>query len=289
MRLALPPETAGNSGSTASAEDPVRLRSAWRIAFFTAIFRHRLRRGFAAVRLSGAIASLERLDGVPVVLYANHPSWWDAALLAVLARQLFANHRVFAPIDAESLHRYPFMRRCGVFGIKPSSVAGAATLLRIGGRLLTRDDSLLCITPQGRFTDPRIRPLVLQRGLANLLARAGHVAVLPVAIEYPFWNESRPEALVRLGAPIVVRDADARDADLWQVRLEAALTATCDALAVDAEARDPLRFTTWIEGRVGVGGIYDVWRRIAAWSAGRAFDSRHLQPPSAETPDAGSS
>ena len=286
----------------ASVDDPARLRSAWRVGFFTAVFRRRLQRGFAAVRLSGAVASLERLDGLPIVLYANHPSWWDAALLAVLASRLFPGHRAFAPIDAESLQRYPFMRRCGVFGVKPSSRAGAAALLRVGGALLARDDSILCITPQGRFTDARVRPLGLQRGLAHLLARAGHVAAIPVAIEYPFWNESRPEALVRLGAPLIVRrtdrhdadtrnadrrNADRQDADAWQMRLEAALTVACDALAVDAEARDPSRFTTWIEGRVGVGGIYDIGRRIGAWSAGRAFDARHLPPPG--TRDAGRS
>jgi hypothetical protein len=65
------------------------------------------------------------------------------------------------------------------------------------------------------------------------------------------------------------------DADAWQHRLEAGLSSTMDALAVDAMARDPARFHTLAEGRAGVGGVYDAWRRVRAAATGRRFDVRH--------------
>jgi hypothetical protein len=48
-----------------------------------------------------------------------------------------------------------------------------------------------------------------------------------------------------------------------------------DALADDAATRDPDRFTTVVLGRAGVGGAYDVWRRLKAWARGRSFDAAH--------------
>ena len=91
------------------------------------------------------------------------------------------------------------MRRLGFFGVRRDSYSGAATFLRVGSRLLARDDTLFCLTPEGRFTDPRRRPVRLQPGLANLIARVPRVTVLPMAIEYPFWTERTPEALVAFG------------------------------------------------------------------------------------------
>ena len=61
-------------------------------------------------------------DELPLVIYANHPSWWDAALVPVLLTRLFPSRRSFAPIDAVALRRYGFMRRLGLFGIAQDSV-----------------------------------------------------------------------------------------------------------------------------------------------------------------------
>jgi hypothetical protein len=50
----------------------------------------------------------------------------------------------------------------------------------------------------------------------------------------------------------------------WNALLEQHLTETMDALAHDAIERDPGLFRLLLRGRAGVGGIYDVWRRMVA-------------------------
>ena len=256
--------------------DPERLRSALHVRFFTAVMARRMRRAFAAVRLSLASAALsgEHLGGRPVVLYANHPSWWDPAFIAVLAARLLPGRRLFAPIETEALRRYAFLRRCGLFAIEPDSRRGGARLLRVGTRLLDRPDTLLCITPQGTFADPR-QPLALRRGLAVLLARAPDTVAMPLALEYPFWNESQPEALARIGPAVTLAGGLRADADAWHRALTEALERTCAGLADEAMQRDPARFATLFDGHVGVGGVYDLGRRLAAWSHGRRFDPAH--------------
>ena len=43
-----------------------------------------------------------------------------------------------------------------------------------------------------------------------------------------------------------------------------------------AVSRDPAKFTAVVSGRTGVGGVYDLWRRVKAWVRGERFDpQRH--------------
>ena len=124
---------------------------------------------------------------------------------------------------------------------------------------------MLWVTAQGRFSDPRERPLALRPGVARLMARVPGTVALPLAIDYPFWTEKRPEALARFGAPM--RDPE---------RLEEALTEAMDRLAADAMARDPARFKTVMAGSAGLFGVYDAWRRAAAALRGERFERGHM-------------
>jgi hypothetical protein len=97
-----------------------------------------------------------------------------------------------------------------------------------------------------------------------------------MAVEYPFWNERLPEALVAFGPAIPIAGAaHAATDEAWTAVLEAALEAAQDRLAEAAMSRDPARFTTLISGRVGVGFAYDTVRRARAWLRGERFDASH--------------
>ena len=65
------------------------------------------------------------------------------------------------------------------------------------------------------------------------------------------------------------------DAEAWTAVLTSALEATQDRLAAAAIARDPRAFTQVAAGKTGVGGIYDVVRRLGAALRGESFDASH--------------
>lgn len=256
--------------------DPERLRSTAWLQFFVQVMTRRLRRSFHAVRLANpGVPPVP--DELPLIVYANHPSWWDAALMPVLLARHFPSRRSFAPIDAGALQRYGFMRRLGLFGIAQGRYEGASLFLRVGRQLLSQPDTLLYLTPQGRFTDVRDRPIRLRPGLAHLLARLPRVTVLPLAVEYPFWDESAPEALVRFGEPMTLGNAVTAEIPEIQALLQARLLQAMDRLAEDAASRDASRFETLLNGRAGVGGVYDGWRRLKAWRRGEKFDPSHVR------------
>lgn len=231
-------------------------------------------RRFHAVRLSRTGLPPE-IAGRPVIIYGNHPSWWDPALYILLCALLFPNRRGYGPMDAKALGNYGLFERMGVFGIALDSPRGAARFLSTSLGILSDATSILWITAEGEFTDPRRRPIQLRPGLAHLARRVPGAVILPLAVEYTFWNESKPEALVRFGDPI--QGGGNRSVPEWTAHLEAELTRTMDVLGTESTQRDPRLFRPLLRGVVGVGGIYDLWRRSRALASGRRFDPRHEQ------------
>src|SRR5207244_3072941 len=116
-----------------------------------------------------------------------------------------------------------------------------------------------------RFTDVRERPVNLRSGVGHLAARFNNGFIVPIALEYAFWNERTPEALVRFGEPLAIERHRGLNGKQWMKLIEVALTETLDGLNAEAMSRDPAKFTTLLDGRTGVGGMYDRWRRFTAW------------------------
>lgn len=255
---------------------PLKRRIPWLVGLFTGYVRRFLRRHFHAVRLARRGARPLLPDG-PVVVAMSHPSWWDPMVGIALMDRL-GNRVHVAPIEARALGRYRFFERLGFFGIEPGTRAGYRRLLQVGDEVLSRKDAALWITPAGRFADVRRRPLALRPGVGHLARRLRGGAILPVALEYTFWSERLPEALVRFGEPIPVADGTTRSAEDWTARIEEALTHAQDHLARDAMSRDPGAFETILSGLHGGGGttwIYDLWRGLRARLGGRRHSRDH--------------
>lgn len=253
----------------------MRARSPVLCRFFGRYMKRFLQRNFHAVRIARSGQPLLPPDR-PAIVYTNHPSWWDPALFILLATTRFPGRPGYGPMDRQALRKYRFMERLGIFGIEPGTMRGAASFLATGLGILEDPNAMLWVTAEGSFADPRARPLRLQPGVAHLMARARHAVAVPMALEYPFWEERYPEALCRFGEPLP-GDA-ANSVEEWRRLLEERLTETMDRLASEAMTREPSLFEPVIEGAVGIGGIYDAFRHLRARLAGRRFHAGHGEP-----------
>lgn len=258
--------------------------------WFTWYARRHLRRHFHTVRLDRAghdpasIATAAAPD-VPLVFYMNHPSWWDPLVALSLADRFWPARRHYGPIDARMLEKYAFFRKLGFFGVEPDSPRGAAAFLKTSAAVLAGRNACLWVTAEGEFADVRRRPLRLKPGLAHLARRMTRGLLVPLAIEYGYWTESKPEALVRFGTPLPAMGRGHSVAE-WNDLLACRLGAEMDGLAASAAARDPARFRSLLGGGGGGGGtsaFYDSWRWLRAKAAGRAFHRGHM--PEAEPID----
>jgi 1-acyl-sn-glycerol-3-phosphate acyltransferase len=193
----------------------------------------------------------------------------------VMSRHLLPAASHYGPMDAASLKHYGFLRKLGLFPVENGTPRGAAQFLRGAHQILSTPNSVLWVTPEGRFTDMRTRPAVFRPGLAALVARLGACTLVPLALEYTFWDERLPEILVSCGQPVEVTDGELHSVAEWNDRLAAALDATQDELAALAKLRDPARFETILSGRVGISGVYEAWKRFVALLTGRVYEGSH--------------
>lgn len=253
----------------------------WLLRGFRGYLRRYLGRHFHAVRLSSAGLPPAVPDG-PLVVFANHPSWWDPMLFFLMAAYAYPGRQHYGPMDAAALSRYRVLTRLGVYPVSGDGPRAAAQFVRSSRDVLQRPGGTVWMTPQGRFADCRERPLRLRPGLAHLARRVPGCALVPLALELTFWNERTPEALLRFGEPLSFRHTDrVRDID---ARCRVALEGLADALAVEAQSRDARRFVTVLQGDAGVGGVYDLGRRVRGWVAGRRPQLSH-EPGEDESPE----
>ncbi len=243
------------------------------LSFFARYLHWYVGRHFHGIRLANS--SRFPVTTGPLIIFANHASWWDPLAFIVVSRRFLPHASHYGPMDAAALKHYSVLRKLGLFPVESGTRRGAVQFLRAAQQILSTPNSVLWVTPEGRFTDVRSRPAVFRPGLASLAARLDTCTLVPLAFEYTFWDERLPEILVSCGQPIAVAQYPEYCAEEWNERLCAALVVAQDELADLAKLRDPARFETILSGRVGMSGVYEAWKRLAALLTGRVYQGSH--------------
>ena len=244
------------------------------LALFELYLRWYIGRHFHGLRIAHGERFPRDIDG-PTIIYLNHPSWWDPLTCIMISRQFLPEADHYAPMDETALKRYGFFSKLGLFPVELNTPRGAMQFLRSATEVVSTPSSVLWLTPQGRFADPRPRPLAFKDGMASLLSRLPKATVVPLAIEYVYWDERLPEILVNPGIPIRNNDGGRSSAPEWSAILTSGLATAQDELAALAIARDPQKFEAILDGSAGIGLFYDMWRRIRAGSRGEEYQAEH--------------
>lgn len=254
----------------------VKKPAAWFLGGFHGFLRPYLRRHFHSI----AIDRLHRpasdfAADASLIIYANHPSWWDPLIAHYLHRMLFPGRHFFAPIDDDALQQYRVFEKLGFFGVKLSSTSGAASFLKKSMSILNQSDSAIWMTPEGRFADVRDHNAELMPGLAHLCWRCDCAIALPLALEYVFWDDRLPVCLISIGEPLRTDDHSDWTKPDWSQQLAAGLRATQRRLADLTIARSGEPFENLLSGTRGSGWVYDTCRRVKAMVTGRRFKAGH--------------
>lgn len=210
---------------------------------------------------------------LPMVVLANHVGWWDPIVAMLLRKYYFPDRVFYAPIDAAALKSYRIFSKMGFFGIEMDRLQGAANFLKTSREILASPRSSLWVTPEGKFTDCRDHARPLMPGLAHLAASVRDVHFVPLAMEYPFWEEVKPMILIRLGTPIIFDESTSKRE--CGERLETGLRTTQRELAAAVIDRRADAFEYLIAPRATHNSWYDTARAWTAWYHGRPFDPRH--------------
>lgn len=235
-----------------------------------------LKRHFHAIGIhQDSIPHVDIPDEEPVLIFGNHPSWWDPLIAHFLNRKLFSKRQFYAPIDAEALEQYRVFGKLGFYGVRLNNTSGAASFLKQSMAILGTPGTAIWLTPEGRFSDVRDHSTDLMPGLSHLCSRMQSGRAIPLALEYVFWNERLPVCLAKLGEPISIAENQALDKPEWNRLVTTRLRQTQNELSQSAMQRSSDNFDNLIRGRTGAGGFYDFFRRLKSWSRLKRFRPHH--------------
>ncbi len=162
---------------------------------------------FYAFRYKGDENFLNREKGVPTIMYAPHSNWWDGIVGYHVCNRIFGKE---IRLMVEELNRFPLLRRGGAFSVNKKSPQASMAALNYAVDVLENPNNILYIFPQGIINPPNFRPIVFQTGLAyiaqKVIKKYGAVNLQPIAVNYFFLRDNRPEVLIELGKPILLRD-----------------------------------------------------------------------------------
>ncbi len=195
-------------------------------------FFNMLQNRFFSFRYRGEENYFDAEKDVPTILFAPHCNWWDGIVLYNTTHRIF--HKEIR-LMVEELNRFPLLRRGGAYSVNKKSPQSAMKALQYSVDVVGDLRNILCIFPQGIIRPPHFRPIEFQTGLAyiaeNAVKRYGKVNLIPMAVDYAFFRDNRPEVVVEFGKRIELRQGNELDKmsrkELTHY-LEHALTETCD-------------------------------------------------------------
>ena len=195
-------------------------------------FFNMLQNRFFAFRYRGEENYFEAENDVPTILFAPHCNWWDGIVMYNTTHRIF--HKEIR-LMVEELNRFPLLRRGGAYSVNKKSPQSAMKALKYSVDVVGDLRNILCIFPQGIIRPPHFRPIEFQTGLAyiaeNAVKRYGKVNLIPMAVDYAFFRDNRPEVIVEFGKRIELRQGNELDKmsrkELTHY-LEQALCETCD-------------------------------------------------------------
>ena len=160
--------------------------------------------------------NLERLENREksraTIFYAPHNNGWDGVLAYNIVYRIIKKviKKLRFRFMIEEMNRFPLFQYVGCFPINKKSPQASMKFLRYAVTTRKDPDIAFWIFPQGIIRPPMYRPEIFQSGLAYIVKEAvkqfGGVNLVPVAINYTFLRQDRPEILIEFGEPRVVND-----------------------------------------------------------------------------------
>lgn len=184
---------------------------------------------FYAFRFRGAEKFYtQKAPDTPVILFAPHWNWWDGIVGYNICNRIFGKE---IRLMIEELNRFPLIRRGGAFSVNKKSPQASMPAIKFAVETVGDKNNILYIFPQGIIKPPNYRPLEFQTGMTYIAEKAakkyGKVALMPVAVNYFFLRDNRPEVFVDFG-DIIELTNDKPDRKEYTHYLENILQELCD-------------------------------------------------------------
>ena len=157
------------------------------VKFFHFYGKFMLHRHFHEINLKGTFTE----KNMPVLLIANHFSWWDGFFADYLNHLLF-KRRFHIMMLEEQLRQRMFFNKAGAYSIKKNS-RDVFDTLNYTVDLLKDPQSLVVMYPQGEFKSLYHYPIQFEKGVASIINKLyGQVQVVFLTALVDYFEHRKP-------------------------------------------------------------------------------------------------
>jgi 1-acyl-sn-glycerol-3-phosphate acyltransferase len=159
--------------------------------FFRMYTAFLVRRHFKYCRIHGEFTDSK----LPVLLIANHFSWWDGFLALYFDMNVLKRKFYFMMLE-EQLHKFWFFNYTGGFSVKKKSRSVIETL-RYTNVLLADNRNMVLLFPQGEIQSMHRQDFIFQKGLDNILQNQGNpVQIVFLASLADYFSNKKPGIII---------------------------------------------------------------------------------------------
>lgn len=207
-----------------------------------AVYNRKLfKRRFNSLQVSGLDFLNARYKNFPLVIYANHSSWWDGLVAFEISRR--AKLDSFLMMEERQLRKLQFFRLLGAFSVVREKPREAMKSLRYAAEILQKNPKrALWVFPQGEILPNDIRPLGFYNGLSKIIEKVGVCRAVPVAMRFEFLGDFKPDIFVKIGKPEFFYNDENFSSKHMTTVFENELAAILDTMKLEILKRDYRNF-----------------------------------------------
>ncbi len=144
------------------------------------------KRYFRIVNVLGNIKD----TGLPILVIANHVSWWDGFWIAYLNETRFHRKFHFMMLE-EQLRKYWFFNYAGGFSVRKGSRTVVETL-HYTSELLKNSENLVLVFPQGEIQSMHNQHFVFENGIDRVLRDRHNAQIIMVVNMVDYLSQKKP-------------------------------------------------------------------------------------------------
>lgn len=152
---------------------------------------YRLDKAFRNIHIVGDTLD----DRLPVLMIANHFSWWDGFIQYRLNRHIY-KRKLYVMMLEEQLSRHPILRQCGAFSIRKHS-REIIESLNYCTKLLEDKNNLVLLFPQGKIESIYTSYFVFEKGLTYIFKHLPNEVQLIFNVNLiDYFSEKKPSLYI---------------------------------------------------------------------------------------------
>ena len=161
--------------------------------FFRWLTKFMIHRNFEKVNIIGKIDNAEK----PILLIANHMSWWDGFWVLFLNMKTF-NKKFHFMMREDQLKKHWYFQYTGGYSIKKGSKSIIESL-QYTKQLLNKNSNLVLMFPQGEIHSMHNIEFKFEKGIERIVSnKTADFQIIFVANFIDYFSKPKPELFIYL-------------------------------------------------------------------------------------------